>query len=499
MVTLNQIAYAIKALKLNNTQRSIFINALANVAGGNIEEMEAKLDSLDKEMGDVKNQLDKIDISTVVLELEIGDSTEVKTRNLAKLKKVEHTFLADINYGYGTADWLPATGGQAIITTAAGGQVYYFISKDGAVSKIAENTGQVLLNFKLGPNTINDELKEVILASKTILISGPDPEYPDKIILLNNDTSNRFIGYDLDNGYIYSLSLSKNNIFNLDRYTFDGTSRNYGLLNMQTLKDSLVLDNTYVLTPKDDSFKTTGLLTFDFDTSGAQDIDIDTIALGTKSKFVIWYEGDYHSKIDTTSYITANDEDDIIKINAFVTTINNETYLNEITIIPNDSIHSNSTLLNRKEYVFELNGITDDGIITLKENLISENDFDYIINNFDTIDIIFRNSNKGNDLCNIKAIHKMYDGNTLYLTTITCVESSPSMYCINIVRITPYGEEGDIYAEVDSIYKSSSASKTSPGLVKACTNIADVTDSANLMGAFNNLLKQMRAAGMMIS
>ena len=46
---------------------------------------------------------------------------------------------------------------------------------------------------------------------------------------------------------------------------------------------------------------------------------------------------------------------------------------------------------------------------------------------------------------------------------------------------------------------SANATKTTPGVVKACTNIANVTDTANLMGAFNNLLEQMRAAGMMIS
>ena len=103
-VTLNQIAYVIKALNLNNAQRSILINAFVNITGGNIEEMEEKLDALDKEMGNVKNQLDKIDINTVIQELEIGDSDEIKKRNLAKLQKVEHTFIANINYGYGTAD-----------------------------------------------------------------------------------------------------------------------------------------------------------------------------------------------------------------------------------------------------------------------------------------------------------------------------------------------------------------------------------------------------------
>lgn len=501
MVTLNQIAYAIKALNLNSTQRSIFINALANVAGGNIEEMEAKLDSLDKEMGDVKNQLDKIDVSTVVLELEIGNSTEVKARNLEKLKKVEHTFLADINYGYGTADWLPTTGGQAIITTAAGGQVYYSISKDGAVSKVAENTGQVLLDFRIGTNSVSNELKEVILASKTILIINPDGEYPNKTILLNNDTSNRFIGYDLDNGYIYGLSLDENNIFKLTRDTFDGVSRNYGLLNRDTLKDSLVLDTTYILTPKDDSYKTTGLLTFDFETCGWNDSYMDYFTIvGQKNKIVVWDGNEYNSKIDAIAYTTNYDgSDNALYITALVTTINNETYLNEITIITNtESIYSKATLLTKKEYIFKLDRITDDGTIALKQNFMEVSDFHYIINNFDNIDIIFKYTDKQkNNLCDAKVVHKMYDGTTLFLTAITCSNESDSYYVINVIKITC--DEEDAWIEINNIGQPINANKVDAGLVKACTNIADVTDSANLMGAFNNLLKQMRAAGMMIS
>lgn len=65
-VTLNQIAYVIKALNLNNVQRSILINAFANITGSNIEEMEEKLNALDKEMEAVKKQLSKIDVNTVI-------------------------------------------------------------------------------------------------------------------------------------------------------------------------------------------------------------------------------------------------------------------------------------------------------------------------------------------------------------------------------------------------------------------------------------------------
>lgn len=137
-VTLNQIAYVIKALNLNNVQRSILINAFANITGSNIEEMEEKLDALDKEMEAVKKQLSKIDVNTVIQELEIGDTDDIKKRNLVKLQKVEHTFIADINYGYGTADWLPTIGGSAYIVTGDGINVTYNIGIDGSVTKVKE-------------------------------------------------------------------------------------------------------------------------------------------------------------------------------------------------------------------------------------------------------------------------------------------------------------------------------------------------------------------------
>ena len=78
-----------------------------------------------------------------VVELEIGNSAEIKAANLNKLRTVQsndHTFFTDINYGYGTASWLPSTGGNALIITDEGHAVKYSISIDGEVSKISEFT-----------------------------------------------------------------------------------------------------------------------------------------------------------------------------------------------------------------------------------------------------------------------------------------------------------------------------------------------------------------------
>ena len=107
------------------------------------KELEEKVDSLDKEMGEVKKDLSILGSKQDVVELEIGDSNEIKANNLKKLQSIQtndHTFFTDINYGYGTASWLPATGGNALIITSEGHAVKYTISKDGEVIKGEEFT-----------------------------------------------------------------------------------------------------------------------------------------------------------------------------------------------------------------------------------------------------------------------------------------------------------------------------------------------------------------------
>lgn len=107
------------------------------------KELEEKVDSLDKEMGEVKKDLSILGSKQDVVELEIGDSNEIKANNLKRLQSIQtndHTFFTDINYGYGTASWLPATGGTALIITSEGHAVKYTISKDGEVTKGEEFT-----------------------------------------------------------------------------------------------------------------------------------------------------------------------------------------------------------------------------------------------------------------------------------------------------------------------------------------------------------------------
>lgn len=105
-----------------------------------ILELETKVDALDKEIGNVKDAIRILEAKDVV-ELEIGNSDEVKKNNLAKLQEVQsidHLFFADIDYGYGAARWLPSTGGEAFIITSKGISVTYIISPDGSVTKKEE-------------------------------------------------------------------------------------------------------------------------------------------------------------------------------------------------------------------------------------------------------------------------------------------------------------------------------------------------------------------------
>ena len=105
-----------------------------------IRELEEKVDNLDKEVGNIQKDVAVLN-NKAVIELEIGNSESVKANNLAKLQaiqSVDHLFFADIDYGYGTARWLPSTGGEAFIITSKGISVTYIISSDGSVTKKEE-------------------------------------------------------------------------------------------------------------------------------------------------------------------------------------------------------------------------------------------------------------------------------------------------------------------------------------------------------------------------
>lgn len=150
----------VDARNMSPEHKNILRRALGYAAGEGRKEIQEKLDSLDKEVGNILSSLG----STLgAVTLEIGNDEGVKARNLAKLKTVtsHDSFFADINYGFGTASWNDGVGGVAFIITAGGTAKPYSISADGSVS------GGIDVNLK-DPNT------------NVFIVLGDNEELPTK-------------------------------------------------------------------------------------------------------------------------------------------------------------------------------------------------------------------------------------------------------------------------------------------------------------------------------
>ena len=142
-----KINKAVDALGLSVNHKNTLKEALNHGAGEGQVELETKVDDVDKEIGTVKNnvadlaaKVDNFVNANEIVELAIGNDDETKAANIAKLGDTQHTFFTSINYGYGTASWLPTDGGNAFIITDEGHAVTYKISTDGAVTKLSEFT-----------------------------------------------------------------------------------------------------------------------------------------------------------------------------------------------------------------------------------------------------------------------------------------------------------------------------------------------------------------------
>lgn len=142
-----KINKAIDALGLSVNHKNTLKEALNQGAGEGMIELETKVDDIDKEIGTVKSDITNLGIkvnnfvnANEIVELAIGNDDVTKAANIAKLGDTQHTFFTSINYGYGTASWLPTDGGNAFIITDEGHAVTYKISTDGAVTKLSEFT-----------------------------------------------------------------------------------------------------------------------------------------------------------------------------------------------------------------------------------------------------------------------------------------------------------------------------------------------------------------------
>lgn len=142
-----KINKAIDALGLSVNHKNTLKEALNQGAGEGMVELETKVDDIDKEIGTVKSDVADLGVkvndfikASEIVELAIGNDDATKAANIAKLGDTQHTFFTSINYGYGTASWLPTDGGNAFIITDEGNAVTYKISTDGAVTKLSEFT-----------------------------------------------------------------------------------------------------------------------------------------------------------------------------------------------------------------------------------------------------------------------------------------------------------------------------------------------------------------------
>lgn len=122
----------VDARNMSPEHKNILRKALGLGAADGRQEIQEKLDSLDKK---VDNILSNLGSTLGVVTLEVGNDKGVKSRNLAKLKTVtsHNSFFTNINYGFGTASWNNNTGGVAFIITTGGTAKSYFISADGSV------------------------------------------------------------------------------------------------------------------------------------------------------------------------------------------------------------------------------------------------------------------------------------------------------------------------------------------------------------------------------
>lgn len=140
---------AVDGLPLSINHKNTLKAALNQGAGEGMIKLETKVDDIDKEVGAIKTKINSFIADNEIIELAIGNDAATKAANIKKLGDIQHTFFASINYGYGTASWLPTDGGNAFIVTDEGHAVTYKISTDGTVTKLSEFTISKPTEYKL--------------------------------------------------------------------------------------------------------------------------------------------------------------------------------------------------------------------------------------------------------------------------------------------------------------------------------------------------------------
>lgn len=191
------------------------VKGWTSMVGGRDEdrqELEEKVDSLDKEMGTANNDIKKSQSSKLTcLQLQIGNSAEVKQHNLKELQGIAGFFFTELDYGYGVGTYQSSTGGFAHVVTAHDNNTYYDIAADGSIAKnddyISPNEPYTI---QLDSNDIGKPLEDVmashILNCGEIIVNG----------VTGPITYTRSV--DSTESMIYFISSKKDNSFQILTY-----------------------------------------------------------------------------------------------------------------------------------------------------------------------------------------------------------------------------------------------------------------------------------------
>lgn len=191
------------------------VKGWTSMVGGRDEdrqELEEKVDSLDKEMGAANNDIKKLQSSKLTcLQLQIGNSDEVKQHNLKELQGIAGFFFTELDYGYGVGTYQSSTGGFAHVVTAHDNNTYYDIAADGSIVKnddyISPNEPYTI---QLDSNDIGKPLEDVtashILNCGEIIVNG----------VTGPITYTRSV--DSTESMIYFISSKKDNSFQILTY-----------------------------------------------------------------------------------------------------------------------------------------------------------------------------------------------------------------------------------------------------------------------------------------
>lgn len=191
------------------------VKGWTSMVGGRDEdrqELEEKVDSLDKERGTANNDIKKLQSSKLTcLQLQIGNSAEVKQHNLKELQGIAGFFFTELDYGYGVGTYQSSTGGFAHVVTAHDNNTYYDIAADGSIAKnddyISPNEPYTI---QLDSNDIGKPLEDVmashILNCGEIIVNG----------VTGPITYTRSV--DSTESMIYFISSKKDNSFQILTY-----------------------------------------------------------------------------------------------------------------------------------------------------------------------------------------------------------------------------------------------------------------------------------------